>query len=385
MSKSKRKTFLYGLSAILAIIILGMLSTGNFGFTVVNEDVRLASFTRAECSPRADSMEEFYLGKTDGEEFYACTSENAGNKYIPLTQGVQCEFDVKQGGLTFHEVAECDKEDKDTCTELSGTFSPTDNVQTYRVDAGKYLFVNPQALSSTEVYGRFPSFGLRVIDDRNFGFDQTLNCDISSLYGTDFHTVGAENLKIVQVGRPVNVVTGTSVATSTRLVRLDDVAGGDLIYIAEIGAYWQVKTADDGFKYVDTTQPKQFDEDIECLPRFQGCSDDAKIIPLEEQTVDRFGGAVGSNYAPVEGDPTKLCRYEVSNGKLRVTNDCVASNEACPADKPIFDYRNGECVSQQPPHETTDEIDYLFILSVGMVLLFLIVVVLIIRMERGRR
>lgn len=384
--------FLAFAAIALVLLFVGVFSASvSQGFTLVGESVVIGEVTSASCSVRTDHLEELDLGSISKDgEFYSCTTSETG-KYVPLVSGVQCEFFAVVG--EFHNAFDCprdvdDSDDvRDDCDVLKRRLSARGATDEYRyvVDAGRSLFIDPaQIFGPREMTAKYPSYGLLVETPDNFKFPQTLNCDVSSFRGSAYHTINASSRLVVTPGNPLNVVTRLTSVVSSRLVSLDDVAGGETIYITRPNYYKTVSRADDGFLYVDVGSDEIFDSRIECLPLAFGCSADAKVIPLTEQEVTESGlGAVVSAYAPVMGSPGVECRYTVVDGVVSVTDDCRLVPESCPDSKPLYDSVSGECVSQVAEKEPFFRGDNALLIAMGViVLLFLVVIVLIVRNQR---
>ncbi|MDX1701012.1 MAG: hypothetical protein R3250_10360, partial [Melioribacteraceae bacterium] len=306
---------------------------------------------------------------TDDGEFYQCTTREAGT-YVPDFPGIQCEYEVTDFSFATTYVCEgvvTNENDLDSkCTKTSGIIDSflDSGRRTLIVEAGDSVYIDTdKVFGDSTVKARYPSYGLEVTQATGFREITTTNCELNSVNEVELHTIGANNQKLVQPTIPFNVVSASFQAKSSQIVSLDEVENGQTIFITRAGFYNKVRTADDGFKYVDTRQEFR-NSAIECIPRTTGCSDEAKIVPLEKQSCDAFSGAI-VNYAPVEGDSTKMCKYTCSEGSLSVSNDCISIPTSCPADKPLFDSRSGQCTSQAVEDEEP-ETDFLPLMLLGV-------------------
>ena len=398
MSKKSKKTrnVLIGIALFLAIAFIGLFSSQ--GFVIVQEEVYIPQYWVAECSARADNMAVLDLGKIDNDgEFFGCTTEDSG-KYIPVVNGVQCKFFVEQGGFSYSAYecpADVDNEDDvgSDCVKLQGALQIADNQERFVIDAGKQIFINPISffgVGDTNLEAEYPSYGLKITQADGYKSATTLNCDASSINANnlneDFHTIDLENALFVAPDSPLNVVSGLQRAYSNQLVSLDAVAGGDLIYISRPNYYYKVKQAEDGFKYVDTSKGESFSSKIECIPRTTGCSDDAKAVMLEDQSCNKYGGAITS-YAPVQGDATQLCKYSCTSGKLKLTDNCIAVQSDCPAEKPLWNPETGECVSNSVADEDEEATDYTlaFMIAIGVLFILIILVIVFLVVDKKKK
>jgi len=384
-------------------VVLGLFVLGggaylsNQGFVVVEEEIWLPAYTSIACSERPESMSNTDLGSIDRRgEFYRCTPQATGYYFPTDVSGVECEYYVVS--FLGHSAYVCplsvtDVDDvKDDCVRAQagiGTFLTNNQEYRYYVDAGEQLFVNP--LGNAEITAKIPSYGLDVIGENGYRYAVTNNCALSSITRVDsasgdVHLVEAVNDEFVSPLSPVNAVTGMQRGTSTRLVRLSDVAGGDLIYITAPNYYYPVAEAEDGWLYVDTRAGEKFNENIECIPLLVGCDEDAKVIPLEEQTVTEGGLGVLTGYAPVTGDSGQLCRYEVVDNQLVVSDDCIVVQD-CPDSAPFWNANTGECESQQIEPEKEPEQDnfFLFLMVVISAVLLVVIVMLIIAQQQNKK
>ena len=379
---------------IIALVIVAILLFGTVasfvgqGFTVITEEVWIPEYTSFSCDARADNMANFDLGDVSRNgEFYKCTSDNPANTYVPDSPRIQCRFYVDASFSYSAWDCPLDASDDDfrsVCDKLEGIVDSQD--KTFIISQGRELYVNP-LLGSPDITADYPSFGLRVESASGFDFPQTLNCDVSSLSGTEFHSIGAEDLKIVPPGVPLNVVTQKSRVITSQLVSLDDVRGGEVIYVIAPGQYQLVKSADDGFLYVDIEGPVLFDSDIECIPLTAGCSQDAKVVPIQDVDVVEGLGAL-TGYAVVQGNTDILCRYEIVDGRNVLTSDCISSGAGveCPDNKPLFDYSTGECVSQAPAQERLLDNDLLLFGLIALSAVFLLIIaMLLVQQAQNKR
>ena len=388
---------------VMALIVIGSLvvfsSPQSFSITPIslssNNTVYTAQWLSVECIERSDSMRSFDLGSVDSSgEFFGCVS-SFSNTYIPI--GEECVFVLdRSGALELFTAYSCDSlvdEDdvKSDCSKEVGIFSSVDDKTTFNIPQGKYLFVNPAILSGVSVKAQYPSYGLKLETAEGRDFSTTESCFLESL-PSGVQTVDLGSSYSVAPDIPFNAVTGLSPSISSRVVLLND----KLVFISNAGAYYDIITTDEGLKVVDTVSGVKFSSEIECIPGVL-CSSDAKIITnLEDQDVSLIGGAL-SGYAPVIGDPTKNCKYEVVDGKLKVTNDCITVTSCTDPDKPLLDTTTGECSS----FETTGSVDtsskdkIIFWLILGAGAVFIVLIAVLVRVyspskkkkvvKRGRR
>ncbi len=369
MKRNKKKNknnnkILIGLTLIIAIISI-VISTsyiysyfiGNSQeFTIVSEPVFIGQFFRAECVERPESMNlKTITSHTDEPTFYYCSMSETGT-YVPLINGINCEYYVSEfSAVKAFECTEKVNEDEITQSNKCKSLNPNlfgDNSNLYSVNAGNYLYLNTnKIIGDATLQVRYPSYGLKAVTATNYGFPTTTSCLISSI-SNNYHSIGVIDEE-VKPTVPFNVVTNFVESISTSVVYLNDISE-DIIYISKPGYYMNIIYTDDNLRIVDTRQEFS-DNRIECIPRTTGCSDEAKILTnLEEQSCDIFGGAI-TDYSPIYGDNTKLCKYNCQNGKLSLTSDCINVIKECPDNKPIWDSSTGECTILIDEDEKDDE------------------------------
>lgn len=381
---------------IVAVIFLLLLLGGGFAFqsfssqglTIFEEQVWIPDYYSAECVTRPEHMSEVSLGSVPSSgEFYECTTDGTG-KWIPKVPNVQCEYFIKHFGLSV-TVKECPltARDDDDCTTVRNFWTISGDEDRVTIDQGKKLWIDP-VWASVGLTAKFPSYGLRVRQAGGFLPKISTNCVANSVHSIidNVHLIDASSSLEVAPLNPINVITGLRLAISSHLVTLNGVNNGRPIYITRAGYgegrqgfYYKVLELDDGFTYVDSN--REFGSVlIECIPRTTGCSDDAKIVPLVDQNCGLYGGSI-TDYAPVQGDNSKLCKYECVNGKLVLTDDCIIIPTDCPDDKPLWDANTGECVSVRTIPKETEETDLFFVWVIlgviGVILLMLIVKVIV--------
>jgi hypothetical protein len=384
------------LQTILILVFLGLVITiiGTQGLTLYNQEVYLPRYYTGECIPRADNMQELDLSeiKDYSGAFYECTPQ-ATSKWIPQVNGIQCEYIIDETGFTSltHSAYECPLETnkdeiKDECIKLNGKFGSTDSETTYVVDAGKKLYVNADrvlGLGSTKIRAKYPSYGIQFESPDGYKTSTSLTC-LARGVDNKYHPLDLnERIEIIP-DVPLNVVVGLQKAYSSQVVEIDDVNNGKPIYITRPEYYYKINTAEDGFEYVDTAQGEYYDKDIECIPRTTGCSDDAKIILLEDQSCDKYGGAM-TDYSPVQGDSSRLCKYSCKNGKLSLTNDCIDVVSDCPDDKPLWDSTTGKCVALDIPEEEEANPLDMTVIYIITITVFIALLMLAINKKRGGR
>lgn len=370
-------------SMILVALIVAGIYTNPAGLTLYGESVWIPQYLSGTCVERSNSFQGRTIDHTDDPTWYHCTTNEAGT-YIPDTE--ECEYTIS--GFNTYDAIMCsgyteDKEDADCDDKTLGieVFSYTS--KTFFVAEGDSLYLNTGRLGGdTALVAKYPSYGLRVETADGRDWETTTNCYLSSLSG-DVHIID-ENVELeVHPEVPFNAVTGLSLAKSTQSVVLSGVNAGRPIYITKPGYYYQITEAEDGFSYVDTTR-EYASARIECIPRTTGCSDDAKVVELEDQSCDQFGGAI-ADYSPVQGDQTQLCKYACTDGKLSVTNDCIQIVNDCPDDKPLWNARTGQCVAlEEELPDDNEEFDPFFI-YLGMGVIFALLIILVIRMSLDKR
>jgi len=380
MARKKRMSKGYKAGLITFFVLLGiiLILSGTLSitqpFALFGQEVYIPQYLSAGCSPRADNMALVNIEKhTDVPSWYHCTTEGSG-KYIPIVNGIQCDYIVKDTGIIwFNAICEGVVENKDVLTTdkcRRGTSTLVDLENTIIVNSGDTLYLNTNRLiGDATLRVKYPSYGLKVETADGRDLATTTNCELTSL-SREYHTIDAKNAKLVVPDVPFNVVTGLSKAYSSQVVTLLGIESGNPIYISKPGYYFLIDTADDGFKYVDTAAGEKQSNLIQCIPRTTGCNDEAKIVKLQEQPCDKYGGAI-SDYSPVEGDSTRLCKYKCSFGTLALTGDCIQVVKECPSKTPLWDARTGNCVSLTPPQLVSKEFNW-----VGLVLILIGVIIL---------
>lgn len=345
-------------AGLIIILVLGGIfySNNNQSYSLIGEEIWTPKYFTAECVVRAENnAQRVITSHTDTPTWYSCTTDESGT-YIPLVNGIQCEYEVSDISSVTAYICNINggtapiDEDDSRCEKITGFFDITDDTNTFVVNAGDYLYLDTDTIfGDATLKARYPSYGLRVRGADNFVSPTTQTCEINSL-STQYHTTDAGDRTEVLPNSPFNAVSALEKTISTQSVTLDDVEGGREIYITRPNYYYLIKEADDGFKYVDTGSDERRDTDIECIPRTTGCSDDAKIVPLEDQPCDKYGGAI-TNYAPVTGDSTRLCKYSCEKVTLSLTGDCIAVAQDCPEDKPLWDTATGLCSAVETPQD----------------------------------
>lgn len=355
MMNKSNKQLLYAIGIVLIIAILFSYSKGGRiqPLALLGRGVWIPQYWNGECVTRADNLQEMQkTSHTDTPTWYHCTTQESG-KWIPIYPGVQCEYIIDTN--EFKSVYTCDgitsnSQDLSTnkCVKQSGIFLSTTK-QSFSISAGDSIYINTnQLFGNVKLFVKYPSYGIKIRQADGFLTATTTNCLLNSINANDkgvvdLHTIAQKDRIEIKPDNPFNAVSGLRPAISTQAVSLNVVENGFPIYISRPGFYHLIKRADDGFEYVDTTQEFRSSL-IECIPRTTGCNDEAKIVKIEQQTCDKFGGAI-TNYAPVQGDSTRLCKYACLNGVLRVQNDCIEIPKGCPSDKPLFDTSTGKCVT----------------------------------------
>lgn len=367
------------------MLFIGILATQQ-QFTIVQEQVWIPSYFTGECIERAESSTLRNVPThTDSATWYHCTTDEAGT-WVPQHPGVQCEYQVSNFNSATIQIcdgfteSEDDRDNREICTgDLTATFG---DKQEFDVDAGDSIYINTQRLiGEANLDVRYPAYGLRLRSADGFVQSTTTSCLLNTVPG-QYHTIGVKEQVEVKPDIPFNAVQGSTLAKTTQVVSLDEVEGGDPIYITRPGFYYPIEEADDGFLYVDTGADEKRNSAIECIPRTTGCSDDAKIVQLEEQSCDAFAGAI-TGYAPVQGDSTQLCKYSCSGGSLEKTSDCIEVPQECPDDKPLFDANTGMCVGTVDIEEPTEPIDFVLILITLGFIAIIVVMLVISQRQRG--
>lgn len=367
---------------IISFILITIGGIGTFSlfsgqqFALYGDTVWTPRYFSGECIPRPENL---YVSEvpshTDDGTFYSCTSKEA-KKYVPLVSGIQCEYIASDYSSVTAYI--CKLENGDTkapvsvsdsrCVKKTGFFDSDDATTSFFVNAGDYIYLDTdKVFGEAKLQVRYPSYGLRVRSGDLFISDTTLSCEINSLT-TDYHTIDAKDRTEIIPGAPFNAVSGLEQVYSNQLVTLSDVNNGNPIYISRPGYYNKVNLADDNFRYVDT-ETEYASNKIECIPRTTGCSDEAKIVKLVDQSCDKFGGAI-TGYSPVTGDSTQLCKYSCTSGSLKLTSDCIEVQKSCPSDKPLWDSQTGLCSSIVPKQPESEQ-DFLplYLLGFGVVTL----------------
>lgn len=339
------------------IIVIAVFSYANQNqlkpLALLQRSIWIPQYWSGECVPRADNKYELQItSHTDNPTWYHCTTQESG-KWIPVYPGVQCEYIVDTN--EFKSIYTCDgitsnNADLSTnkCSKQSGIFLSTSK-NSFVIDAGDSIYINTnQAFGNAKLYAKYPSYGIKIHQADGLITATTTNCLLNSINANDkgvvdLHTVGQKDRVEIKPDIPFNVVSGLRPAISTQSVSLNDVENGYPIYITRPGFYNLIKKADDGFEYADTAQEFRSAR-IECIPRTAGCNDEARIVKIEQQSCDKFGGSI-VGYAPVQGDSTRLCKYACLNGVLKAQNDCIEIPQGCPSDKPLFDANTGRCVT----------------------------------------
>ena len=390
---SRKQNSLIGWTAFIAlflVVLIGVGLTSDDGtqaFTVVNEEVWTQDHWTAECVSEG-FITPSIAGHTDAPTWYHCNSEESGT-YIPENSpdiDIDCTYTVSKvsGFNEFIYCADGEEERDGDCVDVTPdlTFSSTGS---FKVPAGSSVYINTARLlplgSDAELSAEYPSFIAKIEQADNLRYNLP-TCDLRNqeVNGKDVHGTESTSLLLVP-NEPINIVTEFSRAKSAQVVSLEDVEGGDLIYITRPGYYNLIKETSDGELYSDTTEEFQ-DDNIECTPRTTGCSDEAKITSLESQSCDEFGGAI-VGYAPVENDPTRLCKYECSSDDtLSRTNDCVEVPSDCPDERPLWSADLG-CYAVVVSDTTTveDNIEPLFIALIAVLVIGLMYVISI----RGKK
>ncbi len=374
--------FFLGLTSLIYGSIAGFSLLSNSqpqSFSLIGDEIWLPKYFTGECVPRPENNAEKTISShTDNGEWYSCTSSESGT-YIPIVNGIQCEYFVSE--FSFATIYVCDTNggsqptntDDSRCVKDRGvfdTFLDGESAKRVVVNSGDSVYIDTdRPFGVAKLTAKYPAYGLRVRSSDGFVSSTTLSCEINSLT-TQYHTIDVEDRTEIVPSVPFNAVSGLQKAISTQAVILDDVENRAEIYISRPGYYYLIKVADDGFKYVDTSENEKYDNDIECIPRTTGCSDEAKIVNLEDQSCDQYGGAI-TGYSPVTGDSTRLCKYSCSSGTLKLTSDCIAVQTDCPEDKPLWDSSTGLCTAVETSQEDDPSYSFLWYLIGGIIILFL--------------
>lgn len=376
-----------GNAVVLALVLLGVFVGAFFSigsFSVIERPILLPRYFTGECTPidGVDNRLQQISSHTNEPTWYHCDSSES-NTWIPDNE--QCEYTIQGAGVVYV----CDgitnnKNDLGTnkCKKIKGNFDG-DAQTPVVVNAKDTIYVNTNVVFSTgKVSVRYPAYGIKFTSPDGFIRSTTSNCVANSI-DNDLHTLDRGSRTIIQPNVPLNVVIGLQRASSSQVVSISSINGGDPIYITRPGYYYKIQEAEDGFEYVDTTGREFSNTKIECIPKTTGCSDDATIIPLVDQSCNAFGGAI-TDYAPVQGDQSKLCKYSCSGGKLSLTSDCVDTKE-CPTNKPIWNPETGNCQGViDPLPEDQEEIVFtpqLLMIILGFVAIILIMIAIKLRMK----
>jgi len=383
----KNKKFVgIGIFLILLIAFIGFSMVSNKdsqSYSLFGDSVWLPQYWVAKCIPRADTNAEIQITThTDNPTFYTCDT-NTAKKYIPMVNGVQCQFSFdKFEAITVYsckgKVTDKSKiNDPSVCTDIRSGFSSVVSratAKSWTVNAGDTLYVDTDAIfGDATMFARYPSYGLEVRTADGFTGATTTNCEVNSIDTNKYHTIDKGSRTEVKPDFPLNVVSGLKQGLSTQAVTLSDIENGKPIYITRPGYYYLILTSEDGFRYVATDKGERSSERIECIPRTSGCTDEAKIVPLESQACDMYGGAI-TNYAPIIGDNSQLCKYTCESGKLSKSTDCIKVQTSCPADKPLWDTTTGNCIGLSDEKPVQEESSYtaLWVLLIGSAVLSLV-------------
>lgn len=384
-----KKIYLYVGMLTLVVFMLVLASFGQFSLSGVNK-VYVPDYMSFSCKPIGDGVSTLNSAINRRGEFFPCTTDFTG-RYVPLNSNLNCKYYL-DSNYDF-SVYDCplgvsEGDVKGDCDKLTGVFQDTKTF--YSVSAGRQLWVDPFVIAWGTRYVNMesPDYGLSVESAQGYDYPSTDSCELSSFNGVPYHTVGAGSSLLVHPNSPLNAVTGLSPVITNQVGSWSDVANGDLVYIVAPGYYQKIKEADDGFLYVDTVGANAgwiADSDIECIPYTPLCGADAKIVSdVEDTPVNELGGAV-SGYAPVQGDPSKLCKYDVVNGHLSVTNDCIAVID-CPQDLPFWNPQTGNCETlASDASSSAPGVNWLFILGVAVVFIFALLVMVIVKNKGGKK
>jgi hypothetical protein len=370
-----------GLILLVLVVILSvsaiLINNNKQSFTLIGTEVWIPKYFTAECVARTENMyPKTITSHTDNPTWYSCNTKESGT-YIPIVSGVYCEYEVSDYSAVTAYICDVNggtkptSKDDSRCKKETGFFDIQDGTMRFNVNAGDSVYIDTdKVFGDAKLIAKYPAYGLRVRSADGFVSATSTNCEINSL-SRQYHTTNAGDRTEVIPMSPFNAVSGLQKGISTQAVTLSDVENGKEIYITRPNYYYMIKVADDGFKYVDTAGGEKSSSNIECIPRTTGCSDDAKIVNLVDQSCDKYGGAI-TGYAPVQGDSTRLCKYSCSTGTLSLTSDCIAVASSCPADKPLWDTTTGLCVAAIPPQEQDTSYSYLLYIVGGVVILLLL-------------
>ena len=392
------KKIIIGVSVIVLImlfIILVNVGTknnniryGSNSFNLFGDTVYIPMYHVSSCISRADNDAKIQItSHTDNPIIYKCTSDGTG-KWIPEVNGIQCKYitEGKSYGQILDTVAiKCplvedvrlsDGKINPKCTVLQG-FILTSEEREFTINAGEKIYIDTNKLiGDAKLWVEYPSYGLRTVSADGYTSPTGTNCYVNSLSSV-FHTIDAKNRVEVLPDVPLNSVTGLQPAYTKSVISILEINNGQQIYITRPGYYNLVKTAEDGFKYVDSTAEFSSPR-IQCVPGTLSCSDDAKVIRIAEQTCDIYGGSV-TGYAPLEGDASQLCKYSCTDGKLKLTGDCIKVPTSCPAEAPLWDTNTGKCVKTisrgRDIEKSGDYLLLLWIIIGGVILLIVLFII----------
>jgi len=380
MKKSKRLFFILAFILLVATSIYGIigsfsiLTTGQQpqGFTLIGEEIYIPQYFTGECIARADNLATIKkTSHTDDPIWYSCTTNEAG-KYIPNVNSIQCEYEISDFSTATAYICNVNggekpiSTDDSRCKKETGFFDIVGDSIRYSVNVGDYIYIDTdKIIGNAQLKVKYPSYGLRIRTADGFVQSTTTSCEANSI-SSQYHTIDINDRFEILPDAPFNAVTGLQKVMSTQAVTLNDVENGAQIYITRPNYYYKIKEAEDGFKYVATSEGERRSTNIECIPRTTGCSDDAKIINIQDQSCDKYGGSI-TNYAPVSGDSTKLCKYSCSSGTLKITSDCIQVQTDCPENKPLWDTTTGKCVATMPIESQKVSYSYLWIAGIGII------------------
>ena len=379
----KRLGIILSLLLLVIISVVALNSSDGFtitGFTVDNAPtVYNAQFLSAECVERVESMSLVDIGEVDKNgEFFPCTTISSGT-YIPIEE--QCDFTVIEDSFVRFKVYDCpagvdNEDDLDRCVDVSD--GVIENTRSFSIRQGHSLFVDTRGIFGTglgtvDITARYPSYGLQVEDETGSLKATTESCVLESL-PNGYQTLDLSFQTVIAPDIPFNVVTGLVAVKSSRVVDLN----GQLVYVLNAGEYYSIIATDNSDLIVDTVSGVKTSSEIECIPSVK-CSRDAKLIDtLEGQDADLLGGTV-SGYAPVSGDSSILCKYEVIDGKLSLTDDCINKVVCDDPSKPSFDPYTGQCVALEDITELSviDEKTIFWLVLIAGALLIVLIAVLV--------